>query len=199
MNIDLHVHTAERSSCATATEQEQILAAIQAGLDGIAITDHDRLVPYDHLRALNAQFAPFRVFTGIEIQAEAEHWLVLGIHDPALERLDWRYPDLHRFVRQRGGAIILAHPFRYRPEIQADIDHYPPDGIEVKSLNTPSHREADIRALAARLGLTLFCNSDAHRPGTIGQYGTSLPYPAENDDQLLTALHSLKGVQLAIY
>jgi len=45
MKIDLHVHTTERSLCADSSEQEQILTAIERGLDAIVITDHGRLVP----------------------------------------------------------------------------------------------------------------------------------------------------------
>lgn len=198
MKIDLHVHTRERSVCATMTEDEQIRAAIQAGIDGIAITEHDQLVPAAHLAELRAKFAPFRIFTGIEVQAEDHHWVVIGLHDPALERLDWRYPELREYVRQRGGFMILAHPFRYKPEVTVDLDGYPPDGVEVKSVNTPKAREADIRALAARLGLALFCNSDAHHRGTIGSYHTTLPGTVEDDRQLLEALFALKTAPAAV-
>jgi hypothetical protein len=38
VKVDLHVHTQERSPCARASEDEQIQAAIAAGLDAIFIT-----------------------------------------------------------------------------------------------------------------------------------------------------------------
>lgn len=195
MNIDLHVHSIERSPCATVTEIHQIEAAIQAGLDGIAFTDHNALVPRERLQALNERYAPFKIFTGIEINAGKNDWLVLGIHDPALERKDWNYPDLLDFVRGRGGYIILAHPFRFGPDLQVDLDVYPPDGIEVTSSNTPADREVDIRALAARLGLVLFTNSDAHRPGTIGGYRTRLPRPVHDDGELVEVLNEMKTAE----
>ena len=199
MKIDLHVHTSERSPCATVSEHNQILAAIQAGLEGIAITDHDRLVPQARLRELNSHFAPFKIFTGIEVQSEDHHWLVIGIHDQALERMGWAYPDLHRFVQERGGVIILAHPFRYKPEIKVDIEHFPPDGIEVKSTNTPTQHASDIETLAARLGITLFCNSDAHHPGAIGRFCTLLPQPAHDDGELVGTLRGLKSRRLLFF
>jgi len=192
MRIDLHVHTAERSPCAVVSEENQIRAAIQAGLDGIAITDHDQLVPRERLVALNKAFAPFKIFTGIEVGADQLHWIVLGIHDRLLERRDWSYPHLLDFVRRRDGFIILAHPFRYASELQVDLDAYPSDGIEVKSINTPASRERDIRAIAGRLGLGLFCNSDAHRPGSIGSYCNLLPRPVCDDQGLIEALSEMK-------
>ena len=194
MKIDLHVHTSDRSPCATVSERNQILAAIQAGLDGIAITEHDQLAPREHLRSLNEQFAPFKIFTGIEVSSEEHHWLVLGIHDRALEGR-WRYSELHGFVRERGGFIILAHPFRYQPEIKVDIENFPPDGIEVRSTNTPTQRAPDIEALAARLGLALFNNSDAHHPGAIGRFSNRLPRRANDDEELVEALRRLKTPQ----
>ncbi len=193
MKIDLHVHTKERSPCASMTEENQIRAAIKAGLDGIAITDHDTLVPREHLRELNEQFAPFKIFTGIEVGADQLHWIVLGIHDPVLESKDWGYPDLLKFVRSQDGFIILAHPFRYKADLGVDLDKYRPDGIEIKSINTPTHRQADIRALGDRLGLMLCSNSDAHNPGGIGPYGNTVPHPVHDDQELVSVLKSMKG------
>jgi predicted metal-dependent phosphoesterase TrpH len=104
MKIDLHVHTLERSPCSLASEDEQISTAIDRGLDGLAITDHDRLVPQAHIALLNRKYAPFRVFGGVEISLqEGEHALVLSVHAPVLERTMWAYPELHALVREHGG------------------------------------------------------------------------------------------------
>ncbi|HSQ39581.1 MAG TPA: hypothetical protein VLM78_05425, partial [Anaerolineales bacterium] len=60
------------------------------GLDALVITDHALLVPAEHIQALNRQYAPFRIFGGIEITVqEEEDLLVLGVHDPLLESLRW--------------------------------------------------------------------------------------------------------------
>lgn len=191
MKIDLHVHTRERSACSVMSEDDQIQAAIQAGLGGIAITDHELLVPPGHLAELNRRYAPFVIFTGIEVPADGLHWVVIGLPDPELERLDWRYPGLHRFVRERGGLIILAHPYRYKPWLGVNLDKHPPDGIEVRSSNTPAGREHDIRKLAARLGLVAVTSSDAHQPGVIGNYHTTLPRPAANDSELVEVFRAM--------
>lgn len=193
MNIDLHVHTIERSPCATVTEEDQIRAAIRAGLDGIAITDHERLVPRNRLSELNRKFAPFMIFTGIEVAADLLHWVVLGVHDPLLERKDWSYSELRGFVRDREGFIVLAHPFRYKSHLEVDIDACPPDGIEVESINTPSHRLADIREIAARLGLVMMRNSDGHHRGGVGSYHNAIPGTVRDDRALVAALMRMKG------
>jgi predicted metal-dependent phosphoesterase TrpH len=190
MKIDMHVHTKERSPCAHSTEEEMIEAAIEHGLDGLVITDHERLVPCERLRALNARYAPFRVFGGVELHVEGEDLLVLGVHDAALEARTWHYPALHRWVVQRGGALILAHPFRHRKEICVDIETYPPHAIEVRSINTPAEEEAHIRAIAERLGLDPVCNSDAHRAADMGRYYTSLTQDPVDDQELAQSLRN---------
>lgn len=192
MKIDLHVHASERSVCAKIDEESQIRAALRAGLDGLAITDHNRLVPARRLAELNIRYAPFHIYTGIEIDADSEHWLVIGVHDGLLEQPGWSYPNLRDFVHRQGGFIALAHPFRYASEIHADISLYPPDGIELKSFNTPAKWEMEIRAIAEKWGIALLQNTDAHFEGQIGTYYNELPDPALDDGDLVKMLHRLK-------
>lgn len=191
MRIDLHVHASNRSACATDDEESQIRAAMKAGLDGLAFTDHFKLVPDGRLAELRRLFAPFRIFSGIEITADQEDWLVLGLSDARLERKDWDYPALWRFVRGQGGFIVLAHPFRYAAIIHADLALYPPDAIEVRSNNTPRLWEGEIRDLAERYGLLRLINSDAHSNGMVGAFWNDLPGMPACDRELLDALHRL--------
>jgi predicted metal-dependent phosphoesterase TrpH len=190
MKIDLHVHTSERSPCGRSTEEAQIQAAMAAGLDAIYFTDHYRLAPAARLAELNRRCAPFCIFNGIEIGADGEDFLVLGLPDPALERNDWSYPALHAHVRRGGGFLVLAHPFRYHAGVIAPVEQYPPDAIEVYSYNTPPAAEAEIRAIAARLGLLLLSNSDAHSAERLGRYYNVLPDGGEDERAILLALRS---------
>jgi predicted metal-dependent phosphoesterase TrpH len=190
MKIDLHVHTQERSSCGKAPEEAQVRAAIAAGLDAIVFTDHHRLAPLERLEALNQQYAPFRVFGGIEITAQGEDFLVLGLRHPVLESPDWSYPALYEFVRQQGGYIAMAHPFRYRANIELEIDRYIPDAIEVHSPNTPADQETRIREIASRLGMPVLCNSDAHSTERLGTYYIQLnDFPCD-EKELIASLKS---------
>ena len=169
MKIDLHVHTLERSPCAVSSEEEQILTAIERGLDAIVFTDHARLVPLERLEALNRQYAPIRIFGGIEITVrEREDVLVLGVQDPVLESRKWTYPELHTFVRDRGGWMALAHPFRYRLGIAIDIERYLPDALESCSTNIVLVNQPRIREIAKQLGIPVVCNSDAHATRSLG-------------------------------
>jgi predicted metal-dependent phosphoesterase TrpH len=187
MKIDLHVHTSERSPCGQAGEIEQIKAAAAAGLDAIAFTDHNKLVPTGWLRQLNQQFTPFQIFGGIEISLE-EDVLVIGLQDRELEVTRWTYPALHEYTRQRGGYLILAHPFRYHPGIYIDIEQFPPDGIEIFSVNTPASWQTRIRELSKIHQIRLFSNSDAHKTNPLGSFYNEIPGFPQSDPELVQTL-----------
>ena len=188
MKIDLHVHSKERSACGRASEEEQIRAAMAAGLDAIVFTDHHRLAPLERLKELNDRYAPFRIFSGIEITTNGEDVLVLGLHDAALESSKWAYPDLHAFVRKHAGFIVLAHPFRYHPQVTIEVDRFVPDALEVYSRNTPQGEEDRIREIASRLGIPLLCNSDAHSTDALGTYYNILERSPSDEQEMIALL-----------
>jgi predicted metal-dependent phosphoesterase TrpH len=170
MKLDLHVHCRERSPCGQAPECEQIVEAIDRGLDAIAFTDHHHLVPSSRLKALNECFAPFRVFNGAETSADGEDLLVFGVRNRRLERLEWRYPELYDFVRSQGGFLVLAHPYRFGDQLGIDIRARPPDAIEWHSNNIAPDTHARIAALAEEHNLPLICASDAHHTFALGRH-----------------------------
>jgi histidinol phosphatase-like PHP family hydrolase len=193
MKIDLHVHTKERSSCGKSSEEDQVLAAIDAGLDAIVFSDHDRLAPVARVQFLNDRYAPFKIFGGIELsicdlhKLAFEHLLVLGVQDPLLEQ-KWSYPALHQFVRARGGFIAIAHPFRFNSTITCDLDSFPPDAIEAYSNNITKQSESKVLNLAHQLGVPVLSNSDAHHTGTIGRYYNLLHETPADDQELIELL-----------
>jgi predicted metal-dependent phosphoesterase TrpH len=168
--LDLHVHSRELSGCAKSSAEEMILAAIGRGIDGLVFTDHDRLVPPRRIEELRRRYAPFMIHGGIEVMVSVEHVLVLGLSASCLETRRWSYPDLHGFVRDAGGYLVLAHPYRFRDTVEIDIGSYPPDAIELRSKNIRPKDEHRIRALAESVGAQLVCNSDAHRAKDVGSY-----------------------------
>jgi histidinol phosphatase-like PHP family hydrolase len=192
--IDLHVHAAERSGCATAYEEAQIRAAIDAGLHGLAFTDHHAMPSSERLDELNRKYHPFHIYAGIEITANQEDWLVLGLRDPELARAaGWAYTELVEYVREKGGFIVLAHPYRYADQVQVEMNGNAPDAIEYRSNNTPVGREGDIRSLAANLGAAPLCNSDAHNPKVLGRYFNLLAELPQDDRRLVEVLMGLKS------
>jgi histidinol phosphatase-like PHP family hydrolase len=189
VKIDLHVHASERSGCSTAGEEELIEAAIDYGLDGLAFTDHHRLVDPGRLEQLNRRYAPFLIFGGVEISLiEGEDVLVLGVRDPALEERDWDYPTLFDLVRSQGGFVTLAHPFRYSGRIAIDIERYRPDAIEALSVHIGLDQADLISLVRARLDLPALFNSDAHRVDHVGLYCNALERAVRTEEELIEEL-----------
>ena len=189
MKIDLHVHASERSACSNAREEDQIRAAIRKGLDGLVFTDHHRLVPKEQLAFLNKKYAPFRIFGGVEITVEeGEDFLVLGIHETSLERWYWSHEELNAFVRQRNGWMALAHPYRFRQNINVDIERMPPDAVEICSHNVRKDLQERIRQLAQKIDVPVVSNSDSHAVRTSGQYYNVFPHPIKHQEELIMHL-----------
>jgi predicted metal-dependent phosphoesterase TrpH len=166
-----------------------IRAAVDRGLDGLVISDHDRLVPTEDLAYLNAKYAPFRIFGGVEITTHGEHVLVLGVQDESLENRWWAYSDLHTFVRGQGGFLAVAHPFRFNPrQLEVDVERFPPHALEIHSRNTPRQAGARIRKMAERLDVPLLSNSDAHHRSDIGAYYNVLDREPDDMEALVRIL-----------
>jgi hypothetical protein len=188
MKLDLHLHTRERSPCAGHPIARMLEAALEHGLEGVAISDHDRFLPADELRRLARRYAPLRLFNGIEVTVGEEHLLVHGTRHPLLEGRQLGYPELWRLVREEGGFLTLAHPFRYRDTVTVDLTAYPPDALEVHSYNTARCHESSIQKLAEELGALTLTTSDAHEALNVGIYHVELDEPVETDAELVAAL-----------
>ncbi len=191
MKIDLHVHSKEYSPCGVSLIEEQIEAAIAAGLDAIAFSNHDRLVPRDRLDRLNRQYAPFKIFSGIEVTVQGgEHILVIGLYDPSLEGGEWHYSALHRYVRGRTGFLVLNHPFRFNSAIEIDYRRFPPDAIEAYSTNILNSLNPKIMQVAEEVSVPVVSNSDAHVAKDVGRHYNMLEETPTTNEELVRALKS---------
>ncbi|NRA38123.1 MAG: PHP domain-containing protein [Planctomycetes bacterium] len=189
MKIDLHVHSSEYSNCASSTAVEVIESAIARGLDAIGFSNHNKLVPAEHLEALNKQYAPFKIFSGLEMDVEGEHVLVYGIQDSALENIGWSYKDLHEFVHAYGGFMAVAHPLRGGP-LKLNVQEYPPHAIELHSMNTYQEDTQEIQGIIEGCETRALHNSDAHEFRLVGVYHNVLDDDVSTDQELAAAFCS---------
>jgi len=190
MLIDLHTHTTRYSSCAKSSPEEMVAEAICVGLDGLAITEHDTMWGDAEFAALQVAFPHIALFRGVEItDAEGNDFVLYGLTRPEHFRRGMPAIELIREARAQGGAIILAHPFRFKPEVPAAIWDEPIDGIEVASTNILGYWTRDLMALRARLGVNAIAASDAHHVSRLGTFATCFPAPVRDDAGLATALH----------
>lgn len=184
-----HVHT-NASRDASLAPQALVERCIDAGLDAVAVTDHNTIAGALAVR----ERAPFRVIVGEEIRT-AENVEVIGLF--LHTEIPYRTPltDALREIRDQGGLIYAPHPFdpvrtRGWKEGRREILLAESDIIEVFNGRTlvPSANER-ARLAAEQLRKAPCAGADAHFAGEIGRTVVFLP-PWETPAELLASLRS---------
>ena len=197
---ETHLHTSQGSACARSTGEEMARAAWEYGYTGIFVTDHnwggncrvDRELPWkewvqkycagyrDAKKAGNT--LGIDVFFGMEAGFQGTEFLLYGISEEWLYQhpkvRDADIEALYGMIRESGGMMIHAHPFReeyYIPKIRLFPDFV--DGVEginathsnPKSTghNDPAFDEKAI-AYAKQHTLSLTAGSDIHGTALFG-------------------------------
>lgn len=188
MKADFHLHCDEYSECGVSKTEDMIKAAIKVDLDAIVFTNHHQFIPEKELELLNKKYQSIEIFNGIEITANREDFIILGLKDKRLEREDWSYENLYDFVKSKGGFIILAHPFRYATKINFDLAKYPPDAVEIDSINILTANKIKIKELINKYNLLPLTNSDAHDKKDLGKYYNSFTASFNTLQELINAI-----------
>jgi predicted metal-dependent phosphoesterase TrpH len=173
---DLHIHSIASDGVSSVG---QILDAAElAGLDVIAVTDHDRIEAALAAQALaRTRGSSVDVVVGEEVSSRGGH--VLGLF---LEQRIRPWQSLRSTVAQiheQGGLAIIAHPLVPYPlcasgrsirALLAEPDPaFHPDGMEAFNPTTARMRwSRQAPEFAADTGLTALANSDSHRAADIG-------------------------------
>jgi putative hydrolase len=207
---DLHVHSLWSDGGAEIDVMAR--AARDLGHDYIALTDHsprltvanglsrERLLrQLDAVAALNRDLAPFRVFTGIEVDILEDGRL--DQDDDMLERLDVVVASVHSKLRMEKGQMTrrmiaaIANPHtdvlghctgryvtgRGRPQSVFDPElvfracERFEVAVEINSRPERLDPPNDLLKLAVELGCRFAIDTDAHAPGQLEW----LPYGAE--------------------
>ncbi len=195
MKIDLHVHTNVSSPCSLIPPQRAIQWAIEVGLDGICVTEHDEIAGAQVTSKLGLELG-FPVFRGIEIYTEFGDMLVYGLYRDAP---GWKTPfaDLLEMCREAGAVVVPAHSCRVTGELErvhgperADWLLRNVDAVETHNGGcTPGGNEAALE-LARRYGLPGIGGSDAHHEFQLGRCYTLFQDEVRTDEELIAALKS---------
>ena len=196
MLIDLHTHTYPNSDDSFLSPSELIINAKRAGLDGVCFTDHDWY--WDHeAAAYLGRVHDFLVIPGVETNTEDGHILAFGI-----DKFQFgmhRTSTLREMVDEKGGYMVLAHPFRRHFYSSDDIDesvdrflqnplfHYI-DTIEILNGKGTEMQNSFSKTLGKRLGWQGVGGSDAHEVKEIPSCATYFERNVRNPEEMIQEL-----------
>lgn len=196
MSFDLHMHTRRYSPDSEIDPFELVRRARAIGLDGIVITEHDKLWPEDELEELRATAPGLVVLAGVEVSGRNGDLLCYGVTDISELRRGMAWGDLCREVRRQGGAAVAAHPYRWGQDFDALLAEEQPDltGVEMMSNNMdPNIRQRAAGFLERNPNYATLGNSDAHALEVVGVCFTEFAAEIRTSADLVGAIRGRKG------
>lgn len=190
IKIDTHVHT-EYSPDSETSIEEAIEAAKKAGLDGMAITDHNSVDGAKEALE-EVEEDDFLIIPGIEVSSKDGHILGLGLEETVPSGLSAK--ETVSRIREMDGIAISAHPFSLNTKpfspLKSDFD-----AIEV--FNPKRYIGTRIASKHAQInGLSRTGGSDAHFPEEIGLAGVEIkckPFVGETIEKIREGKASVYG------
>ena len=187
--IELHAHTSPASPCADVTPEETVRQYLDAGFDGLVITNHFSPAAYPHTSRediVNAHLSDYarackaaegtklKVYLCAEIRFEENpnDYLLFGVDPGILERVYDYFPKGLAAFREEvplpGSVLVQAHPFRNGC---IPVDGHLLDGVEVFNMHPNHNSRCALASLFSKEnGFTLTtAGSDFHhlQPGHI--------------------------------
>jgi len=162
--------------------------ALKRGLSGLAITDHNNNKAVASVRAAAPE--GFVVIPGVEYATDYGHILALFCEDFA-ENVSrdgigrFSLEELAPFVRERGGLLVAAHPYRYKaylkesepfglsPYLLQQVDGM--ESVNARDLARSPDFPQRVAEAAKANGLFITGGSDGHVPMEVGGGYTEFP------------------------
>ncbi|HOX35952.1 MAG TPA: PHP domain-containing protein [Methanoregulaceae archaeon] len=186
---DLHVHT-DVSRDGESSVEEILKRAEEAGLDAIAITDHDST---DGAKRAMACKSDVIVIPGIEVSTKQGHLIVLGVTEVIPSGLD--VGETIAIAHDLGAVLILPHPFHLWRHGVARKRRAPMllvDAVEVfNSRYIVGSANGKAARMAKRLGKPCVGGSDAHNAKFVG-FGRTFVDAEPNVTAILQAIREGK-------
>jgi predicted metal-dependent phosphoesterase TrpH len=172
LRIDLHAHTSY-SPDSTLKPAELVERARRAGLDKIAVTDHNRMDGAYAAHALD----PSLIILGEEVDCEDGTDLIgLFIHEPIPKGMS--VEEVADCIRGQGGVVYAPHPFAYLRRAVQRAERVLAVADIVEAFNgrafLPMWNRLALDA-ARQMGLPVGAGSDGHFPHEIGGAWTEVP------------------------
>lgn len=221
---ETHMHTSESSGCGLSKAAAQVQAYKKRGYQGIIITDHfingystcpknsriswEQKMEYVVSGYQSAKKEGDRlgldVFLGWEFTIRGSDFLTYGLRwdflmaHPDLHKLD--VPEYSTLVRENGGFLAQAHPYRDAAYIQHKLPVEPQyvDAIEVYNDSDSNNTNAKALAFANKHNLPMQAGSDCHSAHTAFTSGIKLSKRANNIYDIIDAIKG-RNIELILH
>jgi len=209
--FEIHCHTAESSSCGRVKAERLVELYVQAGYDGVVITDHlnpdnprtllerdgapvtfenqvQRLLEgYRKARAAAGERLVVLYGTELRFANDPNDYLVYGMSEEMLlehpDIVSWGIQKFSQFAREHGLLVIHAHPFRNNMRV---IDPKWVDMVEVYNGHPRHNSRNELALLWARMhGKPGSAGSDFHQEGDEARGGVLLPERPETIQEFI--------------
>jgi predicted metal-dependent phosphoesterase TrpH len=188
LHIDIHVHTEEYSADSQLPLRKILTTAMEIGLTGVCITDHETQDLYPQAEALSKE-SGLVVIVGEEYSCQEGHVLIFGAHN--LERHHLPMVKLLDEVKSQDGIVIAAHPFRWDSPLMGDaVKKYVAllDGIEAFNGGATAEENLLAYEFAVENGLPMLGGSDAHHETRLGRFTTGFSMPIKGEKDFIRAI-----------
>jgi predicted metal-dependent phosphoesterase TrpH len=203
--VDMHVHTVKGASDSSLTPQELMEEARRIGLNGVNISEHDRLWDAHEMERFRQESGLF-ASRAMEVSTDMGHIIVVGLkrYVPGIHKA----ADLRRVVTEAGGFMWLAHPFRhffdpvhFLREGRQNLDMTPEqaarlpilalvDDLEVANGACTAQENHFALMVAHILGKRGIGGSDAHSTHGLGCFATVFERPPADERDLIAELRA---------
>jgi len=203
--VDMHVHTVKGASDSSLTPQQLVEEARRIGLDGVNISEHDRLWDAREMERFRRESGLF-ASRAMEVSTDLGHIIVVGLerYVPGIHEAE----HLRRAVTKAGGFMWLAHPFRHffdpvhfsrdgrpfpnlTPEEAARLPIFAlVDDLEVANGGCTAQENGFALKVARILGKRGIGASDAHSTHGLGCFTTVFEQPPADERELIAELRA---------
>lgn len=210
---EMHFHTKNTSNCANVSAEKAVEEYINAGYDGIVVTDH--LSPSTYMKygrellswhkkvdfflrgynaAKKAAAGRINVLLGMELRfrtSEGENdYLVYGINEGFLYKhpnlLEMNIKNFYELAHKNGFLVFQAHPFRVGMKV---TNPKYLDGVEIFNGNPRHNSSNDIAEMwAKKYDLLVTSGSDYHELEDLGSGGIWFDKEIKDNKDLIEEL-----------
>ncbi len=221
---ETHLHTSQASDCGRSRGADYISYYKEKGYTGIIVTDHffngNTCIPshlaweervnlfckgYEDAKA-EGDRQGLQVFFAWECRFGPDEFLVYGLDKEWLlahpEILSWDHITHYEKVKEYGGLVVQAHPFRERDYLdRIDLHPFQCDAWEVANACNPAYQDRLSYRYAKTHNMLMTAGSDVHLVGFTASghtYGVAFDEPLTSIQDYVRRIKSGTGYHLQV-